>query len=481
MQKTKLIQLLGSLSQQETKEFRDFCRSPFFNKNANLSKLYDVLLKHHPDYGSKTLTEEKVFQKVFPGDKHDYSKFRNLMSDLFQLGMEFLKIKGSRQYQFVDELRLLFELRTRNLMGLFEKRVALAVKNLESMPESEEILYNSFMLQGEVVNLAIIKKPITHIAPAEKQLELFLKFVLLRLLKFYNIQLHERKQSHFDYKFLMMNEVLGFLKENPDIETPLISLYRKMLQLELFKDETSFFELKEFYLKNQDKLDAYDVFLAMIILNGFCAYNYNSLGDRKYIPEAYEFSRGAYLAGRVILGKLLYPDFVNYVKIFVRNGDIELAEKFIEEYKDRLPKDEKENSLNFSYSMISYVKGEYNDALKYASMVNFSSFLMKVQARLLHIQILYSSGLPEQMRSTIDSFKRFVLKERSLTDEYREAMQNFLKLTINLMKINEESDKRSKEDLIDQLNVNIRSMNANPFGIKIWLEDQLQLIQKSNC
>jgi hypothetical protein len=54
----------------------------------------------------------------------------------------------------------------------------------------------------------------------------------------------------------------------------------------------------------------------------------------------------------------------------------------------------------------------------------------------------------------------------------RRAMQEFQKLIINLAEINESSNIKEKEFLLQKLKNNLNRMNANPFGIKMWLEDQ---------
>ncbi len=58
---SKSIQVLKTLSEEELKQFSDFLRSPFHNKNRSLIKLFDVLKKYHPEY---EVENEKVYSKV---------------------------------------------------------------------------------------------------------------------------------------------------------------------------------------------------------------------------------------------------------------------------------------------------------------------------------------------------------------------------------------------------------------------------------
>jgi len=451
--------------------------SPYFNKNKNITRLCDLLAKYHPEFDSKTLVEEKVFEKVYPGEEYNYSKLKNLSSDLFMLCFEFLKINGKETLELTSDIKLLRELRTHGLFNLYRKKIEQTGNLLSGIQrESEELLLFKYFYEGEKVNSTIIDAPANHLEQIKSHFESFLRYVVFRLLKFYNSQLHESNQNSFSYDLKMMKEVLKFLEENPGENIPLIDLYRRMILLQLHQDEENYRELKMIFNESREKLDEADSFLAYIILNGFCANRHNIHNDRKYIMEAYNLMKTSYLRGKPVLGKLLYPDFVHYVKTFVRAGDYQLAANFINKWQEELPPEEKENCLNFSYALINYLKGNIEKALIYSSKVNFSSFIMKVQARLLHMQILYSSGLYEQMRAAIDSFRRFVAKEISLTEIYRDAMQEFQRLIINLAEINETNDINEKEFLLQKLKINLNRMNANPFGIKMWLEDQILII-----
>lgn len=475
MQKTKLIQVLKSFTNAEIKSFKEFCRSPYFNKNKNITRLCDILAGYHPEFDAKTLVENKVFTKVYLGEEYNYSKLKNLTSDLLMMCFEFLKINSRDGLELRNEIKLLKELRIHGLINLYRKKVEQTGEHLgEIRKESEELLLTKYFYEDEKVNSTIIDSPAGHLEQIKIHFESFLRFVLFRILKFYNSQLHESNQNSFNYDFKLMNEILNFLENDTGYNIPIIELYRKMILLQLHKKEETYTELKMIFNESRENLDEADSFLAYIILNGFCANRHNIFNDRKYIKEAYSLMKTMYLYGKPILGKLLYPDFVHYVKTFSRARDFKLAEQFMNEWQEELPPEEKENCLNFSYALISYLKGNAEKALFHSSSIHFSSFIMKVQAKLLHMQILYSLGLYEQMRSAIDSFRHFAAKEKSLTEIYRTAMQDFLRLIVNLAELNETNDLNERKTLTQIFLINLKKMNANPFGIKMWLEDQIE-------
>ncbi len=62
MQKSSLITILRTLTPQEFREFGEFVKSPYFNKNEKVITLYNVLKKYFPGFDSGSLTKEKVFK-----------------------------------------------------------------------------------------------------------------------------------------------------------------------------------------------------------------------------------------------------------------------------------------------------------------------------------------------------------------------------------------------------------------------------------
>jgi hypothetical protein len=121
MQETLLIKFLKSLNHNEIRQFRDFVNSPSFNKNRYIAELFEIHYKFYPDFDSEELSEQNLYEKIFTNDKFQYAKIKNLISDLFGLGKEFLAFNSFKKDQYYKEKKLLFELRTRNLDVAFEK------------------------------------------------------------------------------------------------------------------------------------------------------------------------------------------------------------------------------------------------------------------------------------------------------------------------------------------------------------------------
>ncbi len=170
---------------------------------------------------------------------------------------------------------------------------------------------------------------------------------------------------------------------------------------------------------------------------------------------------------------MLYPDFVNFIKVFARAGDAELAGKFINDYSSKLPEDQLENCLNFANAYIAHSIGDLKTALTCISKVNFPLAILKVQVKIMQVQVCFQLGYFEETRSLVDSFRKSLVKEEIISELFKNSILDFLRSTISLINLKEETDVQKKQYEFEKLKDTILNSQLNPFGIKFWLEDRM--------
>lgn len=477
LKNTKLIKLLKTFKPAEHKRFMDFVRSPYYNKNKNVIRLNESLAKFYPGYDDKKLDEQTLYKQVFGKEKYDYFKLKNVISDLFNLGIEYLKLKPNLYTNFYKEFNILVQLRSRKLLG-FHKR---AVETLTARFEEVEIkdsffLYDNYLLKMEYHLSNILQKP-NSIQMIQDEFNSFYEFSMLNLLRFYNSLLHIRKENNVKLDMKMLDEVIRYI-ESADFSNNLsIISYKYLVLLAAKRDEKYYFFLKNFFFKHYKKINYEDAYYTIMYLTGYCTDRYNIDGDRRFIKESCDLLTHSYLNNMVTLGELLYPDFIHYVKVFTRAGKIELAENFISDYKNKLPEELIESCENLANTYISFSKKNYSEALKHVSMVNLPWVIMKIQVRIIQLQLKYHLGYFEEIRSLIEGFKKSLAKEVSVSSVYRDSIHGFLKYLIKLINVIELTDTKQKLNEKEILLKEISESQPNHFGIRFWLEDRLKDIK----
>jgi hypothetical protein len=430
-------------------------------------------MKHHPDFDSKSFTEENIYRSVFGSGKYDYFKIKNISSDLYNLGMEFLKLVPNPATEFNGEFNLVVQLRLRKLFNFHKKLVLNLQKTFkENEFKGSEFLYDNYLLSREIQIVDLFEKP-SSISGILDEFDSFYEYQIFHLLQYYNLMIHIGKENNVKIDIKMIDEVVSFLEKGPVSNHPTTLAYQYLILLKLKQKEEYYFTLKAHYFNNFSKMDASAAYRAHMHMFGYCADMYNFKGDRRYIQEGYELYKHSYLNGRVTSGELLYPDFVNFIKVFVRAGDTELAEQFISDYSPQLPADQYENSIHFSRAYISHYSGDIKNALMYISKVNFPLAILKVQVKILQVQLNYQLDYFEETRSMIESFRKSLAREEVISDEYKNPILSFMKHTIALIDLKLEVDRKKREFEKGLLKKSITDSQLNHFGVRFWLLDRI--------
>ncbi|MBN8584028.1 MAG: hypothetical protein J0M37_02970 [Ignavibacteria bacterium] len=469
MHNTRLIKLLKYFPQQDIRRFMDFVRSPFYNKNKKLIKLAEFILKYHPEFSPPAFDEESVFKKLFPVEKYEYQKIKNLLSDLLNLAYNYLRTKPVYFTEFTPELNLIVNLRSLRALDLHEKILNAAEKKLGSSKTRDGIyLYNKFLLADQRQILNTIKKPNANEGFNETFSAQF-ELSLLNLLKQYTIMKHVSIENDKKFSMKMYEEVLGYIKKHSGFENITLKEYRLIALLLEEKTEEHYRELKKIYIEDYESLDEEDSYMALFYLNSFCAERYNNLAEKKYIFELRDLFKHAFSKDAVALGTFHYPDFIHYAKIFIRAGDIETAEKFIKNYFYKIDEQHKDSTMNHLKALIHYQQGSYEKALYYISKVNFPSFIMKLQVKLIHLQLLIDTQNYEEARAAIHSFSQFLARESTINKLYKSVIKNFLKLCKGLIGVYEISSVKERRKAVAEFRISSEKLNSNLFGINHWL------------
>lgn len=379
--------------------------------------------------------------------------------------------------EFIPKYNLICSVRLRKLFDIHKK----FVDNEERILNSTEIkdsayLFRKYLVTTESHISDILRNPGSSLK-IQNEFDSFFEYAMLNLLKLYNLMMHINKENvDVKYDLRMFKEIYNYLEKENISDNPTITAYRYITLLNHTHDEKYYYPLKEVYFNNWEEINKEDRYMTHMYLFSFGADRYNRDADRKFIKETYELYKYAYEKGLYALGEMLYPDFANYVKIFARAGDTQLARKFTEELKDILDEENKENTINYCYSIINYAENDYTKSLRLIARVNFRMPIMKLQAKLLKLQLFYELGYFEDIRGDIDSLRHFLSREKMISPVYMSSVSDFCKQFLELVEISESSRAPDYKGKLAELSNGISQMKGNHFGVKLWLEHKVNTL-----
>lgn len=475
MHQSKLIKLFQILSEGEIKRLAKFLKSPFFNANPSIIKLYTLLRKVHPNYTSAQLTNEKVFKKVFPKRTYDHQKLLNLMSDftgILQRYLQILQLEKKPQEQ--DRLLLKAYAERPNAYGMFVKQVQKANKYLEVLPyRNAEFYQKKFQLNQLYFNhpeTDLFQLSKTEYDTSMQHLDRW--FLLEKLLLSCEMKAREKPLSE-TYHVWLLAEIREGIHLYP-VESPITAVYLEMLDLLDHEQESSYYRLKDLFFNN---FDLFSRPQQKNILQSLINYtirkgNRGALGFITENLELYKFglSKNLFLEYG-ILNDMIYISIVN---IALRTGENTWCINFIETYQDYLPPGSYKDAQSLATALWLYAENKPKETISILREVDFLNVYYQIQARVLLIRVFFEAfqngeDYLELIFSQSEAFERYLRRNKKVSNNQKEALLNFILMVKKLTKHKTESVHGTQENEKLKQEINSIELVYN----KTWLLEQI--------
>jgi len=460
---------MSRLTSQEFREFGDYVRSPFFNKNESVCRLYDYIALKYPDFDDETLNKENVFKTLFPGAELNESFVKTILFNLTHLAEDYLGYVQYRNEPMGEETRILRELEERNIEGVFLRKLKIAEGNLERVKyKNENYFLNKYNMQSFreahwISNQRFLNYKDLPEQEAYSKSKSILTFFFIKILNEYCLVYTQKMIVNFDYEFEFIDILLEYLKENyQKYSSPLLGLVlNKTLMLKEGKAEY-YIKTKEILIAEMDRLKWIDRFNAMASLSGFAIEQYYK-GSTGYMKERFELHK-------IVLENNLYGStekggyfeeqlFINMVVVAIQMKELEWCENFIKKYEPQLNPEYKTNPVFLSRSRLSLAQGRFDEALMYLSKItSLDKASYKTSVKNLTLMIYYETGRNIEAQDAAETYRKFLSRDNILPSAQRERNANFLKYYNILLKAsgNTELTEKAIAEISVTYNINER-------------------------
>jgi hypothetical protein len=451
---SKLYDLLGTLNVYELNRLGKFLRSPYFNEDERLVRCYDVLspvfkAKLKPDGAvANTLDKrlkEKVLKHVYGNGRVNNLKFARLHSDIAKKVDEFLvydKLRNDEAKRLAETLALY---NYRKLDDYFEYTWKIA-----SAKHEKQILRNSgfYLQQFELQSAHYAYLELQNRRSNEKNISETLTaldtFYIIEKLNYLAALLHYKKFLAAEGDVVLANEILNFLKKNPLVEVPAIAInYRIVLSLmEPDKDE-HFHELKALLALHGNLFGKNTArnFYAFAI--NFCIRRIN-FGKLNYVQELFELYKEM-LARELMTdehGLLSQFDYKNIVTVALRAGDAGWTEKFIREYKNRIPASDKQNAYTFNLARLYFYRKKFDKVLPLLQDVAYTDIFYQLDSKTTLMKTYYELGEYMPLMALKESFRILLRRKKIISEQNRINYMSFIRFTMKLYRLDVKDTKK---------------------------------------
>jgi len=485
MVKTNLIAIIKKFSQKELKDFSEFVRSPYFNKNDRVIKLFEYIRKHYPDFNDEKLEKEIVFRKLFGKEKYNDGFMRTLVFNLSNLAEEFLKNVNFKRNTALQAITILDELKSRKIDKVFLKDYNDALKTLDrsKFKSAENYLYKAMLddLIDDYTYLTRYKNKNLQDFTLENfrdSIEHLSQFYLIKILNKYRFLLAKQYTIPVDIDFRLVEHIVEFLKNNETlyVNNPIIRLHLNEILLMKERREESYLELKKLLLEGQSVLDLDQRYSLHNILHMHCLEMTYS-GKTEYLNERFELYKIALRQDIIKGSEDRYIDailFGNILLTALKLKKVEWAEDFVRKYSHEIAPENMDGMMGFCSARIKFSKGEFNESLKLLhSIQSFNHIQYKIAIRDLILLNYYELSFFSQAYSFLDSHRHFLNKNRQyFSDERFTRESNFMKFFIRILKLKEKYISR------DYMNLKLDFEKVNSVIERDWLLEKINELKK---
>lgn len=436
MIKSKLIQLLKSLSSAEMKEFGRYLEGTSYRKGGAVFTLFEYLKKQHPEFPDDKIEKELVHKKTRKDKKPLGRNFFDLVSKLNGEVEKFLIQKKIMSKEVDRELILLEVLRERQLHKMFFQKASLLEKNWDKLrdPGSESV-YQKYRLIDFLVTHPKFDRFSFDVLSKHKELldELDKFYVSAKLVNVQSFVSHnrsankERSFAEIQEDHFLLESIMNYV-EKGDSNRPVAKLFAKFIIAQANNEFSNFDEVDTIWKENLDQFSQREKIDAFSVIADYCLQNYFG-GKDEFFEELFNqyvfgAEKGFFIEDGIIT-KIL---FFNIVNTGVRLGKVDWTRTFVNEYQQYLPKEIREDATLLCEAKLLFLEEAYEEILSSLAMVKFHDPEYGLEARSIQIKCYYELGdkYAESLESMLLSFRAFLRRDNLLIQYMRERGLNFL-------------------------------------------------------
>lgn len=461
MIKSNLLEILGTFNLREFKDFGEYVNSPFFNKNEAVIKLYEYIRRFFPDLEGLHFGKEKVFSEIFPNAEFNDGFMRTIMFNLTKLAEDFIAYKDFKSRELSEHIHLLKALNKRNLNKQFNKNLKLASEKLEKNKIHDEFYFSDkFLLEYEknisgFKNMRFLNQKDIPEDEIKNQSDYLINYFIIQLLKRYRTLLNLRHVIEFEFDKPLMNELLHFIETHPGKfkDIPLAGLLYNEIKLFETYDEKYFKEIKQIATDLNNRFDRSERYNGLVVISNYCLKKHHE-GDRTKLAEFMDITEFMF-ENRIDTMNESDDLPINYFRtvllMALAAGKLEWTIRFVKESKSRLSPALRDNAYNFAMARIEFSGRNYNSSMKYLSKVQYDDIYYKFSGKTLQAQLYYELEMLNELSDHLDSYRKFLVNNKTLTGLHRKVNENFVKILNDMLKLRSNTGRVRAVQLKDKI------------------------------
>ncbi|MCB9080298.1 MAG: hypothetical protein H6555_01135 [Lewinellaceae bacterium] len=430
MEKTRLVKALRRLNTRERTRFLRLVESPFFNVQADLSRLLAEILVFAPEFQHSALTKAEMYKRLFPGEPYQELRFNNLVSDLHQLLYRFLaelsmEQRPVTQYQFL--LDTLLEREWHDLAPQALRRYA-QLQEQETF-RGEEYFRDQYMLHDKQDRLLVDQEKRSYQSSLQEKNNALDRFYHLEKLRIACDMTSRNRVLNAGYTCPFVGDILAFYTHNEEalLASPILRAYFQTYQLlTAAESDTYFNNLREDLSQYRRHFPEEELRSLYSYLLNYCVWQINSGRTHFYQEILHIYKR--LLAEDLLLkqGNLSQWAYINIITAGIRLQDYSWTEEFIQTYRDTLLPQVRESVYTYNLANLYLEQGDYGRALAQLQEVEFTDAYYHLAAKIIQLKCYFILEESEALYSLLSATLGFIRRNRQLSEYQKQSNKRFV-------------------------------------------------------
>lgn len=472
MHSSKLIKLFKGLSRSELLEFGRYIKTPFFNRDDNLVKLYDYIKKYSPEYGSPKLEKGYFLKKVSKNQQVRDRQIHDWMSDLTKKLEDYLIYAELKEQPLTRDFILLDAMKDRRMDELFFRGIKNMRNKSDSSPERDMFYYfNQWRLRHEAYFYGVLPQKYKEEKNIERMMSDMDKFFCAVKLRY------SAETMSFDPKYAVGQYAVGQIALLPEVlkeirkpefrKNKLFKIYELTLDLYYDDKDETYDQLEKLIFEHLHLGNSAEQYS---LLNFLLTHAGRRLAEgreryRKKLFDWYVYN----IDNNLLLkdGYIPTPHFINVMYLATALLEVEWLEKFIDEYTDFLNNDVRENTVSLAKAHLYYAQKQYKKCLRVLIQTGGGDFTYTLSVHTLTIQCAYELRDIELISSKCTNFNRYVNKNKNISPYIKNTVKSFTRIVKLLC------DAPYKKELTKEA---LRKRVHNAVGVRArpWLIEKIE-------
>ena len=478
MSQSKVVSYINKLDQKQKERFRQFVFSPYFNQHEKTQKLLTLILDHKKKRKGE-FDRQYYFKALFPdAKKYDEQKLFNVMSYLNRLFYKFLACERLEADEVQEKLFILEQARSQGMHNVLDNRGKYLEKKMRQQQQVDPAYYyGNFRLHyltGFNLSDGLVRKEQDTM---QAMLDNFDKYYISEKLRLVCHLYSDMQAKNFSFDFSYLDELMHYLRENwSKFEHDLyIRLYFTMFMSQKDPDPYHYKQLKDILAKNLEELKADDQLNLYKAAYNYCVVRINQ-GDNYYRMELFELYQQG-LAKKLLIENGVLSEWVykNIITVGSVTRHFDWTENFIEDYKDFLPADKRENAYTYNKAAFFFHREQYDEVRSLLINVQFTDVKYHINATLLLLRTYYKTMDTEALLSLIETFRIFIMRNKEIQANQKKGYTNFLRFKKRLVNIKHNKYTFSVKEYEDRLEALKKDIErTEPLMNEYWLINECQ-------